>query len=144
MNFKKTRFFLLISILTFLSITLSGCGVTKEYLTQIDYKTLSEKINNKDDFILYVGNKSCPHCKDFQPKLQEVINKYKVEVYKLDTATITNDEYDEFKGIVGDTGTPTVMFFYDGVESGTGNRIDGDVKKDIVIERLKANEYIKD
>jgi predicted bacteriocin transport accessory protein len=144
MNLKKATTVLLLCTFAFLVIVLTGCNYTNEYLNQIDYKMVTDKINNKDTFILYVGNKSCSHCKDFEPKLVDVINQYKVTVYKLDTATMTNDEYNEFIGMVGQPGTPQVLFFYDGSETGIANRINGDVDKDRIISKLKTNGYIKD
>ena len=33
-------------------------------------------------------------------------------------------------------GTPTVVFFYDGVESGTSNRMNGNISKDKIIDKL--------
>lgn len=126
-----------------LLIVLSGCGNTQNYLVQIDYKDFKTKIDNKDDFVIYVSNKSCVYCKEFQPKLETVINEYKVTIYKLSTDTMTTTEYDEFIGLIGKIGTPTTLFFYDGVESGTGNRINGNVKEDVIINKLEANDYIK-
>jgi predicted bacteriocin transport accessory protein len=143
-NLKKATTVLLLCTFAFLVIILTGCNYTSKYLNQIDYKTTTDKINSKDTFILFVSNKSCPHCKDFEPKLVSIIDQYKVTVYKLDTATMTNDEYNEFVGIIGEAGTPQVLFFYDGSETGIANRINGDVNKDRIISKLKANDYIKD
>jgi len=144
MNLKKATTLLLLFSFIVLAIALTGCNYTQEYLEQIDYDQFKGKIEHKDDFVLYVGNKSCSHCKDFEPKLKSVINDYKITVYKIDTATLSTDEYAEFISPIGEIGTPTVLFFYDGAESGTSNRINGDVSKDKVIEKLKANDYIKD
>jgi predicted bacteriocin transport accessory protein len=144
MNLKKATTIVLFCSFILLLIVLTGCNNTNEYLEQIDFKTLKSKMDNNDNFILYVANKSCSHCKTFEPKFKSIINKYKITAYKLDTATITTDEYNEFLGIVGDIGTPTIFFFYDGDESGTTNRIEGDVSETKVIERLKSNKYIKD
>ena len=42
------------------------------------------------------------------------------------------------------TGTPTTIFITDGVEEDTHNRIDGNLKKSKIIEKLKDSGYIKD
>lgn len=143
MNLKRTTTIMLICSFIVLLIVLSGCNTSQNYLIQINYETLKEKIDNKDDFVLYVSNKSCVHCKDFQPKLEAVINEHKVTIYKLSTDTMSTTEYDDFTGLVGKLGTPSTLFFYDGIESGTGNRISGNVKEDIIVTKLEANDYIK-
>lgn len=140
---NKKSFLLLCSFLMIL-LFITGCNATTEYVSDISYKSIKNMVAEKEDFILYVGNKSCPHCKIFEPKFRKVVNEQKIKAYKLDTATLTNDEYNEFVGLVGSLGTPTVLFFYNGEESGTANRIDGDVSEQKIIDRLKANEYIKD
>jgi predicted bacteriocin transport accessory protein len=145
MNLKKATTIMLASSLILLVIMLAGCNSKKEYLKQIYYDDLKSKIENKESFALYIGNKSCPHCQDFEPKFRSVINEYKVTVFKMDTATLTTDEYQELiVGNVGEVGTPTVVFFEKGVEKGTYSRIDGDVSKNKVIDKLKDNGYIKD
>ncbi len=145
MNLKKATTMLLLFSLVFLVIALTGCNYTKEYLNQINYEELKNKIDNKEDFILYIGNKSCSHCKDFEPKLKSVANEYKIAICKIDTATLTTDEYKEIiVGYIGEVGTPTVVFFEKGIELGSYSRIDGDVSKDKIIDKLKDNEYIKD
>lgn len=144
MNLKKSTSILLLVSFAFLALALAGCTYSKEYLIDLKYSELKEKISNEDDFILYIGNKSCTHCIAFEPKFRSVINEYEVTAFKIDTATLTTDEYKEFQGFVGEVSTPRVEFFYKGVESGTANRINGNVSENKVIEKLKANEYIKD
>jgi predicted bacteriocin transport accessory protein len=145
MSLKKATTIMLLSSLILLVMVLTGCNSTKEYLSQIYYNDLKNKIENKESFALYIGNKSCLHCKDFEPKFRGVVNEYKVTVFKIDTATLTTDEYQEvIVGNIGEVGTPTVVFFEKGVEKGTYSRIDGDVSKDKVIDKLKDNGYIKD
>jgi len=143
MNLKNLTMCMLLCSFIILVIALTGCNYIKEYLEQIDYATVKNKIEAQESFVLYVGNKSCSHCIDFEPKIRNVVNKYKVIVYKIDTSTMSTEEYDEFLDSIGSIGTPTVLFFRNGIESGSVNRIEGDVSKDIIINKLKVNAYIK-
>lgn len=142
---KKKRTILILSLflLFVLFIVLTNYNRSGS-LKEISYLELKNMVELKDDFILYISNKYCTYCKVFEPKLNAVAKQYKLSIYKVDTATFTSDENNEFKDLVGSVGTPTVVFIYDGVESGTNNRISGNVSVDKITERLKANEYIKD
>jgi thiol-disulfide isomerase/thioredoxin len=145
MDLKKATTILLLSSLIILVIAITGCSQSKEYLIRINYNELKSRIESKNDFALLISNKSCSHCKAFEPKFKDILNKYKVTVYKMDTATLTTDEYQEvIVGYVGEVGTPTVAFFEDGIEKGSYSRIEGDVSRDKVIDKLKDNGYIKD
>jgi thiol-disulfide isomerase/thioredoxin len=145
MNLKKATTILLLSSIIVLVIAITGCSQSREYLIQISYNDLKAKIENKDDFALLISNKSCSHCKAFEPKFKIILNKYKVNIYKVDTATLTTDQYQEIiVGNVGEVGTPTIVFFEDGIEKGSYSRIEGDVSEDKVIDKLKDNGYIKD
>ncbi|MFA5409869.1 MAG: hypothetical protein WC343_13940 [Bacilli bacterium] len=144
MDLKKSTTILLLCSLITLILVLVGCNSSNSYLKQIDFNTLKVKIADKETFALYVGNKSCTHCQSFEPKLINVVNTYKVGIFKLDTSTMTNDEYAEFVSLIDEIATPRVLFFYDGIESGTANRIDGDVSEEKIILNLTVNGYIKD
>ncbi|HHT38774.1 MAG TPA: thioredoxin family protein [Mollicutes bacterium] len=144
MNFKKIAIMLFVFSLIVLLIVFTNWNKNNEYLKDVTYSEIKNKVENKESFVLYIGNEFCSYCKLFEPKLRAVANEYKLVIYKIDTATMTTDENQEFKGLVGSVGTPTVVFFYDGVESGTSNRMNGNISKDKIIDKLKINDYIKD
>jgi possible thiol-disulfide isomerase and thioredoxin len=54
------------------------------YVKKIPLSEVQEKINNKEDFILYIGRESCPYCQKFAPKLAVAIQKTNQTVYYLD------------------------------------------------------------
>ena len=54
------------------------------YVKKIPLSEAQEKINNKEDFILYIGRESCPYCQKFAPKLAVAIQKTNQTVYYLD------------------------------------------------------------
>jgi len=140
---KKGIFILLMFLLLIILFAFIN-NIKYAYLKEISYSDLNSMIEEEKDFILYISNEYCTYCKLFEPKLNSVANKYKLLIYKIDTATLTTDENKNFKSTVGNVATPTVVFFYEGVESGSSNRIEGNVSTQKIIDRLKANDYIKD
>lgn len=54
------------------------------YVKKIPLSKVQEKINNKEDFILFIGRESCPYCQKFAPKLAVAIQKTNQTVYYLD------------------------------------------------------------
>lgn len=69
------------------------------YVKKIPLSKVQEKINNKEDFILYIGRESCPYCQKFAPKLAVAIQKTNQTVYYLDNDSkerkaITSFAYD--------------------------------------------------
>ena len=54
------------------------------YVKKIHLSEVQEKINNKEDFVLYIGRESCPYCQKFAPKLAVAIQKTNQTVYYLD------------------------------------------------------------
>jgi predicted bacteriocin transport accessory protein len=145
MNLKKIIIIIFSISFVILIATIVAFSFKKNYLEELNYEELKNKIGNKENFILYIGNKSCSHCKKFEPKFKKIISEYKIIVYKIDTATLTNDQYQELiVSNVGSVGTPTVTFFVEGEDQGSYHRINGEVSEDKVIEKLKDDGYIKD
>jgi len=115
-----------------------------KYLKKISYQEVINKFDNKEDFILYVGQEGCSACKLFNPNFIKVIDKNKVTVYYLDLSTIKNDEYNNLQNYILITGTPTVVFITDGEEESVNNRItNGSVSTTYIYDKLKVNGYIK-
>ena len=122
---------------------------TKDYLKELSYSELIEKINNKDSFIVYVKQDSCSHCQNFTPVLENVLKKYKIEAYYIRLNTFTEEEktYTDDGSIINGTdliisGTPTVIFMNNGKES-VMHRIVGEASEDKIITKLKSSGYIK-
>ena len=98
-NFKgdymsKNKYMLFLLFLLFL-LPIYGCS--KHTATELDYKEMVNKFINVDindinklqengeEFYLYTGRETCPHCKIFVPKLYEAIKERKVDIYYLDS-----------------------------------------------------------
>lgn len=130
---KKTK--ILFLILTI--ILLTGCK--NKYLKEIDYKEYKDLIENKETFALEVMRDGCSACKSFEPVLKNFVNEYKIEVKYINTDTLTDDQIDEF----GISGTPTIIFYNKGEEKTVSSRLIGSVSKEKIINKFKANDFIK-
>lgn len=116
-------------------------NMNKGELVELTYDELVEKINNKDDFVMCISRTTCSHCADYKPKLKEVAEENNIDIYYIDV-----DKYDEeeFSNLISfDGSTPITIFIKNGDEETTSNRINGDVSKNKIIEKLKSNGYIK-
>lgn len=112
---------------------------------KINVTQLEKMIENEEDFILYINSRDCAHCQAFKPKLNTVIQEYEVKVYGVDIYGLPTGDINRLKDIVSYQGTPTTVFFVDGVENSESgnNRITGNLSKETIIEKFKYNGYIE-
>ena len=66
------------------------------YVKKIPLSEVQEKINTKEDFILFIGRESCPYCQKFAPKLAVAIQKTNQTVYYLDNDSKERKEITSF------------------------------------------------
>ncbi len=123
-------------------LLMTGCG--KDYMKEISYKEYKELLDNKETFILEIMRTDCSACINFKPKITDVANSYKVEVKFINTDHITEEEENSLFSETGITGTPTVIFYKDGVEETVSSRINGSVSKDRIVSKFKTNGFIKE
>lgn len=130
-----------IFIFSLFMVLFSGCG--KSYIINSSFEEINNKINNKDSFILYIGSAECSHCEVFKPKLEDIANENKIEVFYIDVSKLNDEEKTKLSNIVSYSGTPTTAFIVDGYDPGSQTHIDGDVSKDKIIDTFKNNGYLK-
>lgn len=131
-----------LSILLFALLLITGCD--KSYMKEISYKEYKNLLENKETFILEIMRTECSACINFKPKITDVANSYKVEVKYINTDHITDEETNSLFSETGITGTPTVIFYKNGVEETVSSRINGSVSKDKIISKFKTNGFIKE
>ena len=137
---KKIKYLLLI----FAFLLISGCSKNGN-LDKISFNDYKNLIENKETFILEVMSSSCSACDVLKPRLEEVINKYDIEVKYIDAGNLTEDEYSEFAKMANHDGsTPTIIFYTKGGEETMATRIIGAVPKTKLIDKFTAMGYIKD
>lgn len=135
---KFLKVFILIGAL----VLITGCD--SKYLKKISYSTYKEKLENKETFALEIMKKDCTHCKSLKPKLISVVEKYKIKMYYIDTATLSEEDYEKLYQETGIEGTPTIIFYHNGVEETKSSRVTGDCSKDKLISKFKVNGFIED
>lgn len=124
-------------------IFLSACSSVKTY-DEISYKQLNKMLDNKNNFVLFIGSSKCSHCKEYEVTLNEIIKKYNLDIKYIDISKLSEEEYSELTSKFPISGTPTTIFIEKGEEKDTYNRIVGSVKYSKVLEKLKENNYVKD
>lgn len=142
MKNKKIIFIVVIFVLLTTIITFTLIQENTN-LVNLSYNEIIEKIENKEDFVLCVSASKCVHCQDYKPKLKKVANDYDIIIYYTNTDSFTDEQYETFKkNFSFDGGTPTTIFFKNGEETTTANRIEGNVKIEKIINKLKNNGFI--
>lgn len=138
-NKNKIRVLGIIGIIALVVVVIIYVAYTKdnkEYFISLNYEELNNKIENKDSFMLCVSSTTCSHCAQFKPKLKEIANDYKVELYYTDVDLYSEEDNKEFSDTYKITGTPTTLIFIDGKEVSVMSRIEGDVSKDKIINAI--------
>lgn len=136
---KIIKGFILAIIVAFI---LCGCN-KKSNIKEISFDEFKNKMENKESFVLYVGNENCSHCEAYKPILESVLEEYGIFIYHIDNSKLTDKESSEFTRYLSISGTPTVTFITNGEEESTLNRIVGEKTKEATIEKFKINGYIK-
>lgn len=130
---------ILITILTIIYLTFFN----KNYFIKINYEDLNRMISEKESFILCLTQTTCLHCENYKPKLEDVANTYKINIYYIEMDLLNEKETKDFKNILSYTGTPTTVFFINGKEKTAVNRLNGDVSKEKIIKKIKSNGFIE-
>ncbi|MDO5078069.1 MAG: thioredoxin family protein [Streptococcus minor] len=111
----------LLCLLTF-SIFLGACSEkvnskAKQELTSykaIRLEEVVEKIQNKENFYLYVGRPTCHYCAKFSPILEEAITHTQVTVYYLNTDNEVLAEAQNFVAKEEIQTVPHLAYYRDG------------------------------
>jgi len=147
METKKKVFILVVVCLVILvGAFIADRILGKSYLNEIEYDEIIEKIENKEDFVLLISQTTCSHCANYKPKLKDVANEYKLNVYYIDVDLLEEEEYNNLNSYLSfkTAGTPVTLFLLNGEEKTVANRIKGDSSKDKIIKKLKSNGFISD
>ena len=100
----------------------------KNLFIKLTMNEVREKIDNGDDFVLFIGANDCYHCEDFKPVINKYISSTNNDIYYIDIhdssdytlKTIYLQEWAEkladidTRDFDGSLGTPTVVIIRDG------------------------------
>ncbi len=129
-----------LSIILLCLFMFTGCK--KDYMVEINYQEYQNLIKEKETFILEIMRTKCSACISFKPKITQVAEDYKIEIKYINTDHITQKEKDELFDSTSISGTPTVIFYHDGIEETISSRIKGSVSVDKIISKFKTNGFI--
>lgn len=143
---------LIITVIILMVITIFGVfyfankttsKTSKSNVVFIDVEQLEEKIKNKDSFVLVFTQDGCSHCQTYAPVLESVSKKYDIKIYDLNLTKVKSADISRVNTIASISGTPTTVFYKNGEEETTLNRINGDTSESKLVEKLKKLGYIK-
>lgn len=139
----------IIFMLFIMILTVSGCNKLTTY-EEITYNQLMTKVENKDDFILFIGSSQCNHCATYKYTIDAIIEKYQIKVYYINVYNLDKEQNNNLNKLFPYQGTPVTIFAKNGEELHdeegnrlTDTRVDGARDYDIVVEKLKKQGYIK-
>lgn len=114
----------------------------EEYLVEINYNEFKEKVENKDTFILVISQTGCSHCEQYLPELERTLKEVNLKAYVVNIKNLSEEDANSFSKDVIFSGTPTTIFYTDGIEKTSLNRIVGYASRNKIIERFKSLGYI--
>ena len=88
-------------------------------MKEITVEEFESAIKDDDREVVYFGRKTCSHCVNFVPKLNQASEEYGYQTLYVDMDKVTEDEYYKIFELLGDFasegfGTPTVAILDDG------------------------------
>lgn len=146
-NKKNLVLYFLIAIIVIIGILLvyKLAFKTEENsnLVNITATDLENKIKNKETFILVVSQTGCPHCEQYLPELNRTLKEVDLTASVINLTNLNSEEVAILNKYVNVSGTPATIFYHEGEETTTLNRISGYAPKTKIKERLKSLGYIK-
>lgn len=132
-----------IFIITAIIFVLIYNVVKKDYFIKLNYEEFFNKWENDDTFALVISKSKCPYCELYTPKIEKISQKYKLNIYYIEVDSFTADESSAFSNLIPYSGTPTTVFIKNGEELSKATRINGNTNEEKIINKFKANEFIK-
>lgn len=130
-----------IAMIFLLLLTVTACS--SSYLSKLNYKKLTTKLDNKESFVLYLTNEDESGL-TLKNTLQTVSKDNNIKCFYLNTDNLDEDELDSLKEKITFEDSNIIVFIKEGKENTVLARID-DVyisAKDLK-EELKNQEYLK-
>ena len=133
---------LLVIMIVFGIYTFSG---PRTYKT-LTYDELETLIEGDDAFILFIGSNNCSHCSIYKNTLEQVIQKYKIEINYIDISKLVDEEYAYLNSHFAFSVTPTTVLVEKGDKPSSErvvNKFKSAKKYNELVRILKKYEFIK-
>ena len=109
--------------------------------TNITYDEYTKKIEEKESFVILLWQTGCSHCEAFEPKLNKIISYFNLNIYGLNLAELSEEEYAKVKNKTFISGTPTMVYIKEGRNS---QKLVGDKDESEILEFLTKIGYLKE
>ena len=140
---KKVIILVSICVIILIGAFIADRILAKTYFNEIKYSEVIEKIENKESFVLLISQTECSHCISYKPKLEEVANEHKVDIYYIDVDLLSDEESDKLNSYINFSSTPITVFLKSGEETTVATRINGDASIEKIEKKLKSNGFIE-
>ena len=111
------------------------------YLKDSTLEQVIDMIDDEKDFILYINQSDCEHCKQFTPNFISVLRDTDLVAYSLNLSELSDEDTDLYSSTFDVDGTPTVLFYTEGNESLI--RLEGEQTKAKIKSKIEAAGFIK-
>lgn len=109
------------------------------YLNSLTVQKFKKMIDDKENFLVYVGRPTCQDCSNFEPQIISIIKSQKMEsqFYYLNVSKLKENESEwlNFKAKYEIIYTPTIAYISDGEVS---SKVEWTPEKGMDIEKVKA------
>lgn len=89
---------------------------TTNLLININQDEFKEKISNNESFFIYIGRPTCPYCRTFMPKLEEILLETNKPIFYYNTQAPASKKQQirDFLRSLNVYYVPTILFFDNG------------------------------
>lgn len=103
--------------LVLLLAMLLGCSKVKEsYSYSLSVQEVLDKIENQEDFVVYLGTTTCTACQTFAPIAEKMNENYQTQIYHVVLDLEEDEELkDQLLAIIPVEYTPSINAIKDGV-----------------------------
>lgn len=121
-------------------------GVDSGPYNEISITELTTMVENENTFVLVIGQENCTYCDSYKETMKKIIDNYDLDIKYINVSQLSEEEVESLNEFLCSSysGTPTTIFFVDGIEKTTYNRIDGNQSYSIVKDKLISQGYIEE
>lgn len=124
---KKILSLVLLTVLVFFT----GCTITTNNINKISYEEYTNKVESKESFILYIGEKNSA----LYQTLNQVLNDNNLEAFLINEKDLKDTELLEFRDKINYTGN-TIVFIKEGIDPSTLSHLEDGANKTEILNSV--------
>lgn len=114
----------------------------KDYISETSIKEITKMQDKEKDFILYIKQTNCEHCRVFTPRFISALKETNLKAYSLNITDLSDKDKEKYDDMFDIDGTPTVLFFNKGKENKLV-KIEGEQTKEKIKSKLRTAGFTK-